>query len=52
MRSSLSKGGVAPAAGDDKKRGRGMSFRRFFGGGGKAPKERLPRAAMTYGDLA
>jgi hypothetical protein len=29
-----------------------MSFRRFFGSSNKAPKERVPRAAMTYGDLA
>lgn len=52
VRSSLSKSGApAPSAADDKKRGRGMSFRRFFGGS-KAPRERVPRAAMTYGDLA
>lgn len=48
----MSKGGAAPGTAEDKKRGRGMSFRRFFGGSAKAPKERLPRAAMTYGDLA
>lgn len=52
MRSSLSKSGApASPAADDKKRGRGMSFRRFFGSS-KAPRERVPRAAMTYGDLA
>jgi hypothetical protein len=42
---------VAPPP-EEKKRGRGMSFMRFFGGGNKPQKERLPRAAMTYGDLA
>lgn len=34
---------------EEKKRGRGMSFRRFFG---SSTRERVPRAAMTYGDLA
>ncbi|KAM0715848.1 hypothetical protein Q7P37_008362 [Cladosporium fusiforme] len=38
---------------DDKKRGRGLSLRKFFGAGSKQPtRERVPRAAMTYGDLA
>lgn len=41
---------------EEKKRGRGLSIRRFFGSssnsGTKMTKERIPRAAMTYGDLA
>jgi hypothetical protein len=38
---------------EEKKRGRGLSIRRFFSSSSnKAPKERMPRSAMTYGDLA
>jgi hypothetical protein len=44
----------AKLAPPEEKRGRGFSLRRFFGGssGNKPAKERIPRGAMTYGDLA
>lgn len=48
---SVSGGGGAGAKEEKKKKG--LSLRKLFGGAGlKAPRERVPRAAMTYGDLA
>lgn len=50
--SAVKNAAAAPPPAEEKKRGRGLSIRRFFSSGNRPPKERMPRSAMTYGDLA